>query len=48
MLIALYACCLLRAQFTLPVLALIGVVDAFTRLRVRAAVLPTPRPKIQR
>ena len=29
-------------------LALIGVADAFTRLRIRAAVLPTPRPKIQR
>jgi hypothetical protein len=48
MLVALYACCVFRAQYTLPVLALIGVADAFTRLRVRAAVLPTPRPKIQR
>ena len=48
MLIALYACCLFRAQYILPVLALIGVADAFTRLRIRAAVLPTPRPKIQR
>ena len=48
MLIALYACCIFRAQYILPVLALIGVVDAFTRLRIRAAVLPTPRPKIQR
>ena len=44
MLVALYACCLLRAKYTLPVLALLGVVDAFTRLRVRAAVLPTPKP----
>jgi hypothetical protein len=45
MLVALYACCLLRAKYTLPFLALLGVVDAFTRLRARAAVLPTPRPK---
>ncbi len=48
MLAALYACCLFRAQYILPVLALLGVADAFTRLRIRAAVLPTPRPKIQR
>ncbi|RBP16838.1 putative membrane protein DUF2232 [Roseiarcus fermentans] len=43
MLIALYACCLLRAKYTLPLLALLGVVDAFTRLRARAA-LPTLKP----
>jgi hypothetical protein len=48
MLAALYACCLLRAKYTLPVLALIGVVDAFTQLRVRAAVLPAPRPTSQK
>ena len=48
MLAALYACCLLRAKYTLPLLALIGVVDAFTRLRVRAAILPTPRPTSQK
>jgi len=48
MLIALYACCFLRAKYTLPVLALIGVVDAFTKLRVRAAILPTPRPTMQK
>jgi len=48
MLIALYACCLFRAQFTLPALALLGVVDAFTRLRIRAAPLPTPKPTPQK
>ncbi len=48
MLVALYACCLLRTQYTLPVLALLGVVDAFTRLRVRAAVLPVPKPTLQK
>ena len=48
MLVALYACCVLRAKYTLPVLALIGVVDAFTRLRVRAAALPAPRPTLQK
>ncbi len=48
MLVALYACCFVRAKYTLPVLALLGVVDAFTRLRVRAAVLPTPRPNLQK
>ncbi len=48
MLIALYACCLLRTQYTLPVLALLGVIDAFTRLRIRAAVVPAPRPTLQK
>ena len=48
MLIALYACCVLRTQYTLPVLALLGAVDAFTRLRVRAAVLPAPKPTLQK
>jgi hypothetical protein len=48
MLIALYACCFLRAKYTLPVLALIGVVDGLTKLRVRAAILPTPKPTVQK
>jgi hypothetical protein len=48
MLVALYACCVLRAKYTLPVLALIGVVDALTRLRVRAAVVPDPNPTLQK
>jgi len=49
MLIALYACCVLRAKYTIPALTLIGVVDAFVRLRIRAAVLPTtPRPTLQK
>ena len=48
MLVALYACCLLRAKFTLPVLALLGVVDAFTRLRDRASALPTVKPTLQK
>jgi hypothetical protein len=44
MLTALYACCVLRAQYTLPVLAALGVVDAFARLRARPAFLPAPKP----
>jgi hypothetical protein len=44
MLAALYACCLLRAQYTLPVLAALGVIDAFAGLRARAAFIPTPNP----
>jgi len=44
MLVALYACCVLRAQYTLPVLAALGFVDAFARLRTRAAFLPVPKP----
>ena len=48
MLIALYACCLFRAKYMLPALALLGVIDAFTRLRVRAAALPTPKPTLQK
>ena len=45
MLAALYACCVLRAKYTLPVLAALGLVDAFARLRARAAFLPSPKPK---
>ena len=44
MLVALYACCLLRAKFTLPVLAALGLVDAFAKLRARAAFVPSPKP----
>ena len=33
MLIALYLCCLLRARYTLPALAALGLIDAFARLR---------------
>jgi hypothetical protein len=44
MLAALYACCLLRAKYTLPVLAALGLIDAFARLRMRAAFLPSPHP----
>ncbi len=44
MLVALYACCVLRAQYTLPVLAALGLVDAFARLRARAAFLPAAKP----
>ncbi len=44
MLVALYACCVLRAKYTLPVLAALGLVDAFARLRARAAFLPSPKP----
>ena len=42
MLVALYACCVLRAKYTLPVLAALGVLDGFLRLRSRAALIPTP------
>ena len=45
MLAALYACCLLRAKYTLPVLAALGLIDAFARLRTRAAFLPSPHPR---
>ncbi|MBV9287027.1 MAG: DUF2232 domain-containing protein [Hyphomicrobiales bacterium] len=45
MLAALYACCLLRAKYTLPVLAALGLIDAFARLRARPALLPSPHPK---
>jgi hypothetical protein len=48
MLAALYACCVLRAQYTLPVLAALGLVDAFARLRARAAFLPSPKPTSHR
>ncbi len=48
MLTALYACCVLRAKFTLPVLAALGLVDAFLRLRARVALMPTPAPKPQK
>jgi hypothetical protein len=48
MLIALYACCLLRAKYTLPLLAALGVIDAFAKLRARAVFLPSPRPTSQR
>ena len=48
MLVALYACCVLRAKYTLPVLAALGLVDAFARLRARAAFLPSPKPSSHR
>ncbi len=44
MLVALYACCVLRAKFTLPVLAALGLLDGFLRLRSRAALIPHPTP----
>lgn len=48
MLVALYACCLLRAKYTLPVLAALGLIDAFAKLRARAAFLPSPKPTSHR
>ncbi len=48
MLVALYLCCVLRAKYTLPALAALGVIDAFTRLRTRAAHHPSPHPKPQK
>src|SRR5271165_2539416 len=44
MLFLLYVCCLLRAQYTLPVVAALGLIDAFVGLRTRTAFLPTPKP----
>jgi hypothetical protein len=37
MLIALYLCCLLRAKWTIPVVAALGVIEGFAKLRARAA-----------
>ncbi len=48
MLVALYACCVLRAQYILPVVALTGVADALVRLRARAAALPPQRSTLQK
>jgi Predicted membrane protein (DUF2232) len=48
MLVALYACCVLRAKYTLPVLAGLGLLDGFLRLRSRAALIPTPTPTGQK
>jgi hypothetical protein len=44
MLVALYACCVLRAKYTLPVLAGLGVIDGFLKLRSRAALITSPAP----
>ena len=44
MLVALYACCVLRAKYTLPVLAALGVIDGFLKLRSRAALIASPTP----
>jgi hypothetical protein len=44
MLVALYACCVLRAKYTLPALAALGLLDGFLRLRSRPALIPTPTP----
>ena len=44
MLVALYACCVLRAKYTLPVLAGLGVIDGFLKLRSRAALIASPSP----
>ena len=44
MLVALYACCVLRAKYTLPVLAGLGLIDGFLKLRSRAALIASPSP----
>jgi Predicted membrane protein (DUF2232) len=44
MLVALYACCVLRAKYTLPVLAVLGVIDGFLKLRSRAILIASPTP----
>jgi hypothetical protein len=48
MLVALYACCILRAKYTLPVLAALGVIDGFLKLRSRAALIASPAPAGQK
>jgi len=48
MLAALYACCVLRAKYTLPVVAALGLVDAFTRLRDRPAFMPASNLKTRK
>ena len=45
MLVALYACCVLRAKYTLPVLAALGLVDGFARLRARPGLVPPLLPQ---
>jgi hypothetical protein len=44
MLVALYACCVLRAKYTLPALAGLGIIDGFLKLRSRAALIASPSP----
>jgi hypothetical protein len=44
MLVALYACCVLRAKYTIPVLVGLGLIDGFLKLRARAALIPAPTP----
>ncbi len=44
MLFLLYVCCVLLAKFMLPVVAALGLVDAFVKLRARATLMPTPQP----
>jgi hypothetical protein len=44
MLVALYACSVLRAKYTLPVLAGLGIIDGFLKLRSRAALIASPTP----
>ena len=48
MLVALYACCLLRGQYILPVVAVLGLIDALAGLRARPAFLPTPKPTLHK
>ena len=48
MLALLYFCSFALAKYTLPALAALGLVDAFARLRARAAFLPSPKPTSQR
>ena len=48
MLVALYACCILRAKYTLPVLAALGIIDGFLKLRARAALIASPTPTGQK
>ena len=44
MLVALYACCVLRVEYTLPALVGLGLIEAIFKLRARAALVPTPTP----
>jgi hypothetical protein len=48
MLVALYACCILRAKYTLPALAALGIIDGFLKLRSRAVLIASPAPTGQK
>ena len=44
MLLLLYVCCVALAKIMLPVVAALGLIDTFVKLRARAALMPNPNP----